>query len=56
VPSNQDKYLTSDCGSGAPVVFSGCDRLCRQDRRSMLLRNDVLRMHVIWREEMAGVE
>jgi hypothetical protein len=56
VPSNQDKYLTSDCGSGPAVVSSFCDRLCHQDRRGMLLRNDVLRMHVIWREEMAGVE
>jgi hypothetical protein len=38
------------------VVCSLCDRICHKDRWSMLLRNDVLRVHVIWREEVAGLE
>jgi len=28
----------------------------RHESRSVLLRSDVLRAHVFWREEMAGVE
>jgi hypothetical protein len=45
-----------DCSSPQPVVCLVDDESRHHERRSMLLRNDVLRFHVIWREEMAGLE
>ena len=45
-----------DCPRGPLVLISVCDRSPRHERRSLLLRNDVLRTHVFWREGRAELK
>jgi hypothetical protein len=45
-----------NCRSYSLVLSLSGEYFPRQEGRSMLLRNDVLRTHVFWREEMAEVK